>query len=342
MGSNLFNDLDTFSSATSIAMKSDILLGIGGVMENLKISRNLFDDTFYNAKSVFDTLQTNNYLGVQGIEDNWANVVEMANGIQNLVNNAKYSSYIGASAVMAQSITSDMYQDLLSTLNSFTQSDKFTSLFNQIDWGSLDEIDFDTIDEETEEIDETKIRLQGSSELSASITVVRPKKKLSDLTVDELEDMISRAIKKTKTFSFGAFFLIVFNDYIKDAALVITEVFVALMISMSVGSFNAEVKEQIKETIVESKTVRDARNVYKKYTNIPPVIGEQIAFLRTEAVLREGRSYTAPAIEKLSEKTVLNIIDRNGNWLQVQIETETECYIGWVEESKVVKFKRVE
>lgn len=338
MGSNLFNNFDAFSTDASIAMKFDISLGVSGVMENLKISRSLFDAAFYNAKSTFGTKQTNNYLGVMGIKDNYVNLLEMVNGIQNLVNNTNYTSHIGASAVMAQ----NRYQNLLSNLNSFTQSDRFSSLFNEIDWGSLDEIDFDNIDEETEESNETKLRLQGSSELSATVTVVTPKKKLSDLTVDEFEDMVRRAIKKTKTLSIGAFLGIVFNDYIKDAGLVITEVFFALMISISVGSFNAEVKEQIKETIIESKNVRDARNVYKKHTNIPPIIGEQIAFLRTEAVLREGRSYKAPAIGKVSERTVLNIVNRKGNWLQVQIEMETGCNLGWVEESRVVKFKKVE
>ncbi|WP_096202950.1 hypothetical protein [Bacillus sp. FJAT-45350] len=338
MGSSFLN-VDTFSSAVSVAMKADISQNITGMMGHFSNIGNLIENT-YNSIPNFDTL-TNNYLGVMGIEDNWANVVEMSNSIQNLVNNTNYSSYIGASAVLGQNISTDMHQDLLSTLNSFTQSDRFSSLFKQIDWGSLDEIDFDRIDEETEESDETKVRLQGSSELSATVTVTS-KKKLSDLTVDEFEDMIRRAVKKTKTLSLGAFFGIVFNDYIKDAALVITEVFVALMISISVGSYNAEVKEKVQETIVESKTVRDVKKVFIKYTDIPPVIGEQIAFLRTNAVLREGRSNTAPGIEKVSEKTVLYIIGRKGNWLQVQIETETECYIGWVEESKVVKFKKVE
>ena len=130
------------------------------------------------------------------------------------------------------------------------------------------------------------------------------------------------------------------KSYAENIAFIIINALLGLLISFTISTFNGDVKAFLQNRIQYSVTVNEARKAITKYINVP-IVEEQIAFLRTDGVLREGRSQPSPAITPVSEKTVLSILQRKGNWLQVQIETDNYCIEGWVEESKVVKFKKV-
>lgn len=81
--------------------------------------------------------------------------------------------------------------------------------------------------------------------------------------------------------------------------------------------------------------------VITKYVKVDPY--GQIAFLRSDSYIREGTSKSAPVVTDtlITNKTVLTIVERRNNWLKVQIDLEDSCLYGWIEESKIIKFKKM-
>ncbi|RIJ62822.1 SH3 domain-containing protein [Rummeliibacillus sp. TYF005] len=67
----------------------------------------------------------------------------------------------------------------------------------------------------------------------------------------------------------------------------------------------------------------------------------EIAIIQKNAVLRITDSRKSKIITSAKANTVVNIMEKKGNWLKVQIPMEDEYYEGWIEESKVKKFKKV-
>lgn len=253
--------------------------------------------------------------GISGVMKGFDNTVAMTE----VLRNKKYFS---------------ISSEIINMLNGLSITETHASLFKSIDWESLREIDIESLVEGSKDEVSTEINSanEGSKD-STSETKVLSK---------DLRKKLKKAVdRNTGTLSLSALFIFIFEDYVKDIAFLIMEIFLAFMISLTIGSYNAEIKEFAVDRIRDSKTVRDVRKVTTKYLNTTPVYGQHIAFMRTDAFIREGRSSHAPVIESVTEKTVLFIVERKGNWLQVQVEMENSCFYGWVEESKVIKFKKI-
>ncbi|MFD5853571.1 hypothetical protein ACFWGC_25905 [Cytobacillus pseudoceanisediminis] len=278
-------------------------------------------------------------------------------------NNVQTMSNVGAavSSRMAESLTSiassqnlisdmvqmqsQLIQDSLSRIHSETMNhlissigvlDNTFSLISNIDFSGLENLE---IDELTAEVESQ----QGSSDLPATITVTRPEKKLMEMTESELDDLIKKNITAAGTFSIGAFIVSLFDEYIKEIALVVMEIIFAFALTFLTGQFNAGVIEEISNRIEETDTYRDTKKVITRYVKVNPT--EQVAFIRKGSYLRDGASKGAPVVSQtqITSKIVLTIIDRKNNWVKVEVNNGDSCgEIGWVQESLVVKFKKMD
>jgi hypothetical protein len=180
-----------------------------------------------------------------------------------------------------------------------------------------------------------------SYDISTSATDT-PKKKLSEITVEEFTEIIKKCISPKNQFSVAAFITFLYSDYAKDAVRVLLEITVAFMITLATGNLDAKVRAEIVNTVEESMVYKDMRKIIIKYVKVNPY--SQIAFLRDDAYLRQGTSKNAPIVTntKIKTNTVLTIIDRRNNWLLVQVDNSDSCgRYGWIQESKVVKFKKI-
>lgn len=167
------------------------------------------------------------------------------------------------------------------------------------------------------------------------------KKTLADLTVEEFSILLEKSLTTARKLSVPVAIYTIYSEYVIDAAKVLIEVIFAFTITFVTGQYNTEVKTAIINTVNDSMVVRDARKVITKYVKANPV--EQIAFVRADGFLRQGASRNSPVVQgsKVSKNTVLTIIEKRSHWVKVEIENANLCgEIGWIEESKVIKFKR--
>ncbi|MCK6205726.1 SH3 domain-containing protein [Bacillus infantis] len=226
------------------------------------------------------------------------------------------------------------FNNTITSLNSIL-TDESTAIKN-IDFTGLDNLNFDSIPEMRQE------PLQdGISDLASTVTIAKPKKKLVDMDEAELGKVIKKHVN-AGTLSLAGLVIWLFEDYVKETALLLLEVIFAFSITIFTGQFDAEVKVAIENRIEQSNTYRDARKVITRYVKVNPY--GQVAFIRKETYLRKGASKKAPVVSRLKPhtNTVLTIVNRKTNWLKVSIDTGNSCgEIGWVEESKVVKFKKM-
>ncbi|MCM3093711.1 MULTISPECIES: hypothetical protein [unclassified Cytobacillus] len=178
--------------------------------------------------------------------------------------------------------------------------------------------------------------------LQVNGTVAPGQKKLIDMTEEDLKRLFEKSLTKARAFSLPAFIYYLYAEYVNDAARVILEIMFAFSLTFLTGQYNAEVKALIADTMQDSMIVKDTRKVITKYIKVNPV--DQVAFLRNESFLRQGTSKTSPVVPggKVSTVSVLTIIERKNNWIKVEVDTGESCgEIGWVEESKVIKFKMI-
>jgi hypothetical protein len=207
-----------------------------------------------------------------------------------------------------------------------------------IDFTGLDELDITINSEEANQA----INI-AEADLPGSILVTSPKKKLIDMTEEDLINLLKRCINpKTQAFSLLGFIYALYSDYVNEAARILIEIMLVVCCSLLTGHYDAEVKAAIKERVMETTTVKDLRKVITKYVKFNPY--GQLAFVRKDSYLRKGSSKNAPLVTKtkITSKTPLTILDRRSNWLKVEIDDgDYHGEIGWVQESAVVKYKRV-
>ncbi|MBG9450429.1 hypothetical protein ABE67_14120 [Cytobacillus firmus] len=230
-----------------------------------------------------------------------------------------------------QSLNSDTMNHLFSSIGALDTT--FAHISNN-DFSGLETLDIDEL------MDGEELQ-QGSSDLATTVTVTSPDKKLMDMTESELDALIKKHITAAGTFSLGAFILSLFDEYIKEIALVVMEIIFAFTLTIITGQFNADVIEEIGNRVEETDTYRDTKKILTRYVKVNPT--EQVAFLRKESYLREGTSKRAPVVSqtKITPKTVLTIVERKNNWVKVEVNTGDSCgEIGWVQESTVIKFKK--
>ncbi|MGX1402381.1 hypothetical protein AB7M70_011854 [Bradyrhizobium japonicum] len=233
-----------------------------------------------------------------------------------------------------------MYEGLsgsshLSTITASLESALVEENIRNIDFSGLEHLNL--VDRSIS--DDLNDGMTETANAGADCTV--PKKTLADMTEEDFKKIVAGATT-AKTFSVAAFIMSLYSDYVNDAVKVIIEVVFAFMLTMMTGHYNAEVKNAIIDTVQETQVVTDLRKVITKYVKVNPT--DQVAFLRKESFLRSGASKTAPIEikEKITTKTVLTIVERKNNWLKVEIDSGVfSGEIGWIEESKVVKFKKI-
>lgn len=175
----------------------------------------------------------------------------------------------------------------------------------------------------------------------------RKEKLVSELTVGELEEIIeSKAsmIERDKPSTLKDFIMQVIMSIGVDAVkwvLNIVGLWVYHQYATEVLKYHEVTMLAIQlkgtDSILGAKRyVRKAEPAKKlKYINY-------MGITRVETVLREGSSRKAPIVEngKLAAKTVVLIEERKGNWIKVHVIDEDEELVGWVEESKVIRFHK--
>jgi hypothetical protein len=255
----------------------------------------------------------------------------------------------------AASVAAQKHQDLIKSYNKFFNKviisernllNQYSSFLSSVfDEEGIGNITFLPLPEEgiqrTEKFGLT-IDITSTSSVQAVAEVVTPKKKLLDMTEDEFKALIKKCITPVGVFSIPAYIGYLYSEYVDDAARVLLEVMFAFSLTFLTGHYNAEVKTAIVDRIQESMVVKEVKKVTTRYVKANPT--DQVAFLRKESYLRQGPCKTSPVIEtnRISKNTVFTILQRRNNWIKVEVYNgDLQGVLGWIEESKVVKFKKV-
>ncbi|MFS0643666.1 SH3 domain-containing protein [Siminovitchia sp. 179-K 8D1 HS] len=170
-----------------------------------------------------------------------------------------------------------------------------------------------------------------------------------ELTVDEFQELLKngqsiaakehKPEKRIKTFIAE----IVKNLLVTGAGQLIIFFIVYLYFQLSqiaIGNHDFKVLQAANMVISESQTVSATRKVFINNQDLERPMG-QMGFLRVSSELRERPSKKSPRVMKeyIRKNTVVIPLERKGNWIKIEVEAETEIYVGWVQESKVIKFK---
>ncbi|MED3576100.1 hypothetical protein [Cytobacillus praedii] len=211
-----------------------------------------------------------------------------------------------------------------------------------VDFTGFDKLDISSlVDSELEDskhnIIEAAANLNATSEVTASITVA----KSNNISDSEVDNLVKKYTDLNGKFSLKNFVIALFEAYVLSEALKVLGVILSTIIALNKGAINAELKSEIEAHFNYESTYRETRKIITKYIMVFPT--DQVAFLREEIYLRKGSSKSAPIVSntKISTKSVLTIIERKKNWLKVEVDTgESYGEIGWVQESKIIKFKK--
>ncbi|WP_137791935.1 hypothetical protein [Bacillus sp. E(2018)] len=212
----------------------------------------------------------------------------------------------------------------------------FTDNFNDVTFENLTVLN-EVLDEENFKND--------SSELNSSLTVRKPNL-VSDMTKEELLEVFQSAhteANKEKSLKtrfqvfVGAIIVGVGVDFAKE---ILINIVIPILLSVAASNHNYEVAQEINDKIAQHEAVKTVKKVFIKNPAIEKPIGE-MAFLRVESHLRNcpHKQSHLSSTKAVSQNTVVFPIEKRGNWILIEVETKTDAFIGWIEESKVVKFK---
>ena len=298
----------------------------------------LYFDKVNERIKAFDRIQSYN---------NMNSLTVQALKINNLVSNPalQYLNYQDSITNKAVRIQQKYFGDSLNLAlsdkylsNIQTTMDNLTVAISQTNLSSLFK---DITINDIEELDESKME---NTSVAADIDV-DSHKKVSNLTIDEFKEVIDKAFQESskkerspQTFLEKVLESIVINQTIQ-ISIIIFQVFLGLFIGIAQGNHDMSVKTEVERAISQSN--------YSKIYNIfkENIVGERpyanLGYLRVTTFVREGPKKTTPlAMNKvIQSNTVVTLLERKGNWIEVQIDEEEACYVGWVEESKVIKFK---
>ena len=168
---------------------------------------------------------------------------------------------------------------------------------------------------------------------------------IHELTIDELGQLLDEKINRAYEGKQG-FLREVLKDILVSvgsdgAKWVLKTIFLLLYFHMSNYLLaNHEIilnsiQENVEEYVDIQKYVKNEGLDKYEYIN-------SVGVTRTETLLREGNSRSAPVIysDKVKINTVVSILEKKGNWLKVELNLDNHCIEGWIEESKVEKFKK--
>jgi hypothetical protein len=217
------------------------------------------------------------------------------------------------------------------------------TLFNDVTFDSLSVLEevFNEYDNQIE-----------NSELNSSSTIKKTEL-VANMTKEELRSEISSAIEAaqaklnkdmTKQERLRSFFRNILDSYKQDAAKYIIGHIIGLlfqlMFAIAVGNHDIDVAKEVSKKINENDKVTAVKKTFNKNSDIEKPIGE-MAFLRIETPLRTLPQKQSHIVSngQINKNTVVIPVHKKGNWVLVEVETKEEFFTGWVEESKLIKFK---
>lgn len=174
-------------------------------------------------------------------------------------------------------------------------------------------------------------------------------KYVRDMTKDELEEMIQTGIasaskikepeKRIKTF----FEAVIIGLIATGAEKVIVNYIFPLLLTVSqiaVANHDFKVMQVTNLYVNESQAASSVRKVFINNQELEQPIG-QMGFLRVSSKFREYPSKNSPFSTEIaiSKNTVVTPLQRKGNWIKVESETVDGVFTGWIQKSKIVKFK---
>jgi hypothetical protein len=129
-------------------------------------------------------------------------------------------------------------------------------------------------------------------------------------------------------------------DLALQAMCITLQILIAITLGIAEDDHDIEIKNEIQSIIKDSTYGKAYQRIFIN-ENIEYPLSE-VGYLRTDTLIREGAKQTAPVNihEIIPHKTVVTILTRKGNWIKILISDKDHYYTGWVEKSKVVKFKK--
>lgn len=189
---------------------------------------------------------------------------------------------------------------------------------------------------------------EGISDLNATLTV-RSKNTVGDLTLEELNEMIDKKIStadKTKPGFLKSILRDILVNVGTDAVKWMMQALFAVIFIISSQTVQEnhltminDIQKHIPEAIVtvgylEAKKFIESEGLSEyEYIN-------KVGIIRVDTIIREGKTKNALAIKEIKINTVVNILEKKGNWIKIQLPINNEYIEGWVEESTVLKFKK--
>lgn len=127
-----------------------------------------------------------------------------------------------------------------------------------------------------------------------------------------------------------------------QVVIITLKILFAIAQGIAMDNHDVKIKNEVQTIINDSKYGKAYQHIFVNESIEHPIA--KLGYLRTDTLIRDGAKSTAPVSihEVISRKTVVTLLKRKGNWIEIQVDGEDFCYIGWVEESKVIKFKVVE
>lgn len=242
---------------------------------------------------------------------------------------------------LQDSISSVSTANMLDALTDVVRDGKFEEVFEDVTIGDLENVN--NLKEE-----DLHILKGGNNDIASSITV--RKTMMSDLTVDEYKEIIYDALQKSESSSnnksnmIGTFFKEVFKNFTINQSISVCMIFIQIIIAIiygiAQGNHDNEVKNQVQSIINDTSYGKAYKKIFVNNKKVEKPIGK-LGYSRVQLLIRSGPKRTSPVVEKqiVPKNTVVILLERKGNWLKVQVEHDISCYIGWVEESKITKFK---
>ncbi|MDP4084750.1 MAG: hypothetical protein Q8934_09070 [Bacillota bacterium] len=306
---------------------------MASALDSINQSQIIFSKAALEAIKTKNSLLNSIFASIKLVEDRHINLISYISNInkknQDLFKSMK--DYLDLS--IHHGINFTIMNQFVSTISSVLNNDVL-----DIDFSDLDELNITSNPAEPSQ----SINV-AESDLAGTFVVRTPKKKLIDMTEEDLTNLIKKCINpKTKTFAIGTYIYTLYSEYVNEAARVLIEIIFVVCISFITGHYDAHLKAAIKDRITETTTVQDLRKVITRYIKFNPY--GQLAFVRKDSYIREGISKNSPLTinTKVSIRTPLTILDRRGNWLKVEIDDgNSHGEIGWIQESAVVKYKIV-
>jgi hypothetical protein len=232
----------------------------------------------------------------------------------------------------------DINKMMFTQLKTTTDSLNWPKLFGDVTLDNLNVI--------SEILSETSSKIEGETVQEMSLTVGNMSKaelrtEITQIILEAQQNLSKNmpANERIRTF-FNGVITGVGQDVAKWIMLGLLQFLAYVIFQIAADNHDYEIGKQISEKINETDIVKSVKKSFINNPEIEPPIGE-LAFLRIESNIRTRPSKQAHFVSNtpVLKNTVVFPVDWKGKWVLIEIETNEGFYTGWVEESKVIKFK---